>query len=147
MFVMPVSRSAVLRPELARAFDRFMADTRAAVTATSSAAQVPALDVVETDAAYLVTVDLPGVAKENVKLTVEGKRVQLEAEEKVEGQQGEAQRLVYRERAPRKYARSFTLPVAVAVEQSAARASLDKGVLTLTLPKVAAHQPVQIAVN
>ena len=40
--------------------------------------RTPALDVSEDDKAYSVTVDMPGVAKEAVKVRIEGRRVHIE---------------------------------------------------------------------
>ena len=44
----------------------------------ADAARTPALDVSEDDKGYRVTVDMPGVAKEAVKVRVEGRRVSIE---------------------------------------------------------------------
>lgn len=155
MFVMPIARTArstALRPDVLRAVDRLLHDgLQARGQATeehrAEASRAPALDIVETATAYLVTADLPGVTREDIQLSVEGRRVQLLAEAKAASAapDAEAARMLYRERAPARYARSFTLPAAV--DQAGAQARFDNGVLTLTLPKQAAAQRVQIRVN
>jgi HSP20 family protein len=99
-----------------------------------NAASAPALDVEQTDSGYTVTLDMPGVAKEDVKVTIDGKRVTVEARSP-ESKADDGKRLIYRERSARRFARSFTMPEAL--DQSASSAKLDNGVLTLSLAKLA----------
>jgi HSP20 family protein len=104
--------------------------------------------VAETEAAYTVTLEVPGVSKEAVKVSVDGRQVTVQAstprtEEKKAG--AEAERVVYRERAATRYARTITLPAEV--DQAEAGAKLENGVLTLTLPKRSARSAAQISVN
>ena len=96
--------------------------------------RTPAVDIAETDTNYTVTLDVPGVAKEDVQVTIEGRRVSIEAKSGVaEEKKDDAQRVVYRERSVSHFARSFTLPVELDKDQSTAK--LENGVLTLTLVK------------
>jgi len=138
MFLVPVSRRA---PVLSRSFGSLFDDAvfnrfLNAVTEFDPAtvARTPALDVRETDRAYSVTLDLPGIHKSDVKITIDGRRVDLEAQaaKPIEAPK-EGDRVVYTERSAVRYARSFTLPVEV--DQAASEASLENGVLTLTLAK------------
>ncbi len=153
MFLVPVSRRGLSAAELSsasRALDRFFDDTFEQFFGRPQAAaapdvRTPALDVKEDDKAYTVTVDLPGVAKDNVKIAVEGKRVTLEAGTERAAEKKEGERVIYRERTAARYARSFTLPAEI--DQAASAAQLDQGVLTLTLVKKSAVQAAQIAVN
>lgn len=137
MFVMPVTRSRYnghAHP-LSRAFDRLFDDTVQRVFATPAepASRLPALDLRETDQAYTVQVDLPGVAKEDVKVTIDGKRVSIEASAHTATEAAEGERLLVRERSSVAFARSFTLPVEV--DEAASQAKLENGVLALTLSK------------
>jgi HSP20 family protein len=103
-------------------------------TGSSAAAPVLArLDVVDKGDKYAVTVDLPGVRKEDIRVTVEGARVAIAAEKQTatESRNGEKNLLV--ERNVSGFARSFELPVEVTDES--ADASFENGVLQLTLPK------------
>ena len=138
MFLMPATRSLVARngsdvwaTDVFRALDRIFDD--GAVAARTDATRAPALDVRETKTAYVVTVDLPGVSKEQVKVSIEGKRVRIEAEVKTEEEKKDGDRVIYSERKVSSFARSFALPVAVKEEDS--QAKLENGVLELTLPK------------
>jgi len=101
--------------------------------------------VVETERAYNVKLEVPGVTKDDVKVSVEGRQVTVQASTQRSDEKKDGERLVYRERATTSYARTFTLPVEV--DQAEAGAKLDHGVLTLTLPKRGARSAAQIAVN
>jgi HSP20 family protein len=144
MFLVPLTR----RADWLRGFDRFFDGAFDAVFAGETPAalpRTPALDVAESDQAYTVTLDLPGVAKDNVKVTIEGRRVQIEAQTAHAGDRKDGDRVVYRERAASSYARSFVLPAEVDQERSSAK--LDNGVLKLELVKRANASVKQIAIN
>jgi len=92
----------------------------------------PALDVAETESSYVVTLDLPGVVKSDIKVEIEGRRVSIDAAQaRVERPEG--QTALYTERAVTRFSRSFALPKEV--DQTASTAKFDNGVLTLTLGK------------
>jgi HSP20 family protein len=95
--------------------------------------RTPALDISEDDTAYSVTVDMPGVAKEAVKVRIDGRRVHIESTAADAPSPADGSRLLYRERRTASYARSFALPVEIDQTQSQAR--FDNGVLTLHLVK------------
>ncbi|WP_019141361.1 Hsp20/alpha crystallin family protein [Noviherbaspirillum massiliense] len=106
---------------------------------------VPRLNVVENEQAYLVEAELPGVSKENVKVSVHEHQVSIEAEVKREEEKKEGENVVYAERTVRKFSRSFTLPTEV--DDANAQAKLENGILILTLPKKAAAQAKMITVQ
>ena len=154
MFIVPVSRRAAVRTRhfdrlLDTAFDQFF--TQPATDSTP--VRQPAIDVSESDRGYVVTLDVPGVTREDVKVSIDGRRVSIVAEapaaeataaaETAEAPKS-ADRVILRERAFASYARSFTLQSEI--DQASSQAKLDNGVLTLTLVK---RDPVatQISVN
>jgi len=144
MFLVPLTR----RADWLRSFDRFFDGAFDGVFAGEAPAalpRTPALDVSESEQAYTVTLDLPGVAKDNVKVTIEGRRVQVEAQAAHRDERKESDRVVYRERAASSYARSFVLPVELDQERSTAK--LDSGVLKLELAKRVTSNVKQIAIN
>jgi HSP20 family protein len=94
---------------------------------------VPRLDVRETDKAFEIQADLPGVKKEDIKVSIDGPRVTIEGECQQANEQREGEQVVYSERSTRRYQRSFTLPSEV--DDASAEARLENGVLMLTLPK------------
>lgn len=93
----------------------------------------PRLNVSETDKAFEVQAELPGVRKEDVKVAVEQQRVTIEGESKRETEQREGENVLYSERSASKFMRSFVLPVEV--DEAGAEARMENGILTLTLPK------------
>jgi HSP20 family protein len=130
--------NAILRRDpISTIFDDFFGDyfTRGLrpVAAPSAAPTLARLDVSDQGDSYRVTVDLPGVRKEDIHVTVEGAHVAIRAETKAETTNTEQGKLIYAERRGTVYARSFELPVEVTQEQ--ADASYENGVLTLVLPK------------
>ena len=146
MFLVPMTRSAT---DLARNFNRLFDDGFQRFFAPSaqgnSAARSPALDVSESERAYTVKLDMPGVAKEDVKVSIDGRRVSIEAQLRKDEEKKEGDRVVYRERSLSSFARSFS--VASEVDQAESSAKLENGVLTLTLAKRGAPASTRIAVN
>ena len=158
MFIVPVSRRAAVR---ARHFDRLF-DSALDQFFTQPAADAapvrrPAIDVAESDRGYVVTLDVPGVTREDVKVSIDGRRVSIVAEARsaqaaptdaADTAAPEApkatERVILRERAFASYARSFTLESEI--DQAESQAKLDNGVLTLTLVKRSANQ-AQLTVN
>ena len=90
------------------------------------------MDVVEDDKTYKVTVDIPGVKKDHIDVSVEGNLITISAEVKQE-QSSDEQKALYSERFTGKAYRSFTLPFEV--DSGKSEAHYDGGVLSLILPK------------
>jgi HSP20 family protein len=93
----------------------------------------PRLNVTEDENAFQVKAEMPGVKKEDVKVAIENQRVTIEGESKFADEKREGENVVYSERAASKFVRSFMLPTDV--DDAAAEARLEDGILTLTLPK------------
>ena len=146
MFIVPVTRDS---RQFARLLDdtleRFFTPAFTPAPEAAVAARSPALDVVETEAAYTVKLEVPGVAKEDVKVAIDGRKVSVQAGSTAVAEHKEGEQIVYRERTATRYARSFTLPLEV--EQAQANAKLEHGVLTLSLPKRGAQNASQLTVN
>jgi HSP20 family protein len=119
---------------------------------------MPAMDVTESDTHYTVLLDMPGVTREQLKVSVEGRRVSVESAPAnraqsaategappAEGAPMVASRVLYRERSAVRYARTVSLPAEV--DQSTSQAKVENGVLTLTLAKKVAAGATQISVN
>jgi len=90
------------------------------------------LDVSEDDQAYTVKADIPGVAKDDIKVRVDGNRVWISAEVKGEREQ-QGRNMLCTERYCGVQTRAFTLDSAI--DENKADAKYENGVLTLTLPK------------
>lgn len=96
-------------------------------------ALMPRLDVSETERSYEIQADLPGVNKEDVTVSVDGQRVTIDAQCRAANERREGETVVYAERTARRFMRSFALPTEV--DDGAAQARLENGVLQLSLPK------------
>jgi len=105
----------------------------------------PRLDVRETGQAFEVNAELPGVKKEDVKVTIERQRVTIEAESKREQEQRDGENMLYSERRSTSFMRSFMLPVEV--DETNAQARIEDGVLSLTLPKKQGNTATRVAIQ
>jgi len=103
------------------------------------------VDVAEKNGAYLVTAEIPGVKKDDIKVSVDGTQVTLEAEVKQEREATQVERVLHVERVYGKAMRSFTLPQEL--DESKVEAKYRDGVLELTLPKKAAAARKQITIQ
>lgn len=91
------------------------------------------VDVNENGNAYTVKAEVPGVAKEDIHVSVEGGVVTISAEVKQEDKQTKDEKVLRSERYYGSVSRSFQLPQDV--DAGAAKAKYENGVLSLTLPK------------
>jgi HSP20 family protein len=91
------------------------------------------VDVAEDDRNYTVKAEIPGVRKEDIKVSIDGNVVSISAEVKKETEEKEGKRLLRSERYYGRVARSFSLDADL--DQDAASATYSEGVLALTLPK------------
>jgi HSP20 family protein len=118
-------------------FDDFFRDVSPALfvkPAATDAAPAPIrIDVRETPAGYVVDAEIPGVAREDIHVTIEGPVVTLQAEIKPLARTTEGERVLRSERFHGSVARTFQLPHEI--DSGAARARYDNGVLQLTLPR------------
>ena len=103
------------------------------------------LDVTESNGAYLVSADLPGVRKEDIQVAIDGSEVTLSAEVKRKQEAGDGERVLHTERVYGKVSRSFTLPQEL--DEAKAEAKFRDGVLELTLPMKAATARKQIEIH
>jgi HSP20 family protein len=103
------------------------------------------VDVKETPVEYTVEAELPGVAKEDIQVTIEEDVVTLRAEVKQLDEQRDGQRLLRSERYYGAITRAFQLPQRV--DKDASKARYDNGVLRLTLPKRAASTGQRLAIE
>ena len=129
MFVMPL-RYPLPRYAFHPAWSR---SSQRHADAAPDAAERPAMDVAETDAAYTLSFDLPGMAKEQVRVNIDGRVVQVEASVASDPAAAQDARVIHRERRLPHFARTVRLPVAL--DATASQARFDNGVLTLTLVK------------
>jgi HSP20 family protein len=92
----------------------------------------PAVDVSETDEDYKVTVELPGMDKEDIDVTLEEGRLTIRGEKQQE-QKEEKEGYLWQERSYGSFTRTVPLPSTVKEEEI--EATFKNGVLSLRLPK------------
>jgi HSP20 family protein len=104
----------------------------------------PAVDMVETKEELVISVEIPGIKKEDVKITMADNRVII-AGEIFEEKDVEEKNYYHRERVRGRFSRSFHIPVPV--NSSKASAAYKDGVLTLKLPKAEEAKPKEISIS
>jgi HSP20 family protein len=102
----------------------------------------PLADVEETDDAYLVEIELPGVKRDDVDIEIAGRRVSVRGERKEKQRTGILRR---RERTVGRFAYEVTMPGDV--DEGGVEAHLDEGVLSVRLPKPEHERPRRIPVH
>lgn len=102
------------------------------------------IDVSESDGAYTIQAEMPGVKKDEIRVDVDGNMVSISAETHREKEE-KTDRVIRCERSCGAMSRSFTLPHEV--DQSGAKAHYSDGVLELTLPKRSHSKPSAIAIQ
>lgn len=100
----------------------------------------PAVDIKDEDDKLVVTTDLPGINKEDVKINLKEDMLEISAnsgKEKETTDKG----FVRKERTYTHFYRAVRLPTSVKEEGCAAK--MENGVLTITLPKMKLEEPVK----
>jgi HSP20 family protein len=111
-------------------------------------AAVPAqfrMDVTENDNEYQVLAELPGVKKEEIKITIDGNEVAVSAEVKHEKDLKNGETVLRAERYYGTIQRAFSL--GQEVDEATAQAKYNDGVLELTLPKKTLAAAKRLAVH
>jgi len=103
---------------------------------------IPLADVEEVDDAYLVDLDLPGIDKRDIEISVAGRRMTVTGERKEKERVGILRR---RTRSVGRFRYEIVLPGDV--DESGVNASLKDGVLNIRIPKARAEQPRRIEVH
>lgn len=130
----------LIRFEPLREFDRLTDHLESFLNKTTSAFNtsyaLPKVDVFETTKSLNVEVEIPGVKKEDIKLTLEDNILTIQGEKKVE-ERNDVQKSFRCERSFGSFKRSFTLPVDVNPDK--VNAKFENGLLSITLEKYEAQ--------
>lgn len=135
------------RDPVHRFFNRFWEDTfRSGIDAGSSASRSwnPAVDIKETEDALTLLAELPGMAKDDVDVSLEKNVLTISGERRFE-KDVEKESFHRIERSYGAFARSFTLPNNVKTDS--VEASFDNGVLAIRLPKLEEAKPHKIKIR
>ncbi len=104
---------------------------------------IPRTDIAETEKNLVVTMDIPGVRKENVNINLENNNLEVDAT--IDHSPYEKLNPIYTEYNVGHYTRRFTVSNIIDTEKI--DANLTDGVLTLTLPKAEESLPRKIEIN
>ena len=116
----------------------------------AKASRFPAVDVVEKDDKFGLSIELPGYGKDDVDikidnnlLTISAAAVKEAGEEKKD--EKESVRYIMRERSGRDFTRTFVLPKDV--DKDNVEASFENGLLVLDIPKIPKAEPKKISIK
>jgi HSP20 family protein len=139
----PVRELNTLQNEMNRLFNSVF-DTPAPNGNSTLRRWIPAMDLVETDDDFVLRADLPGLSEGEVNIELEDNVLTVSGERKSEHE--DRKEGYYRvERASGSFSRSLTLPEGVNPE--AIKASFDKGVLEIRIPKPEERKPRKVAIS
>jgi len=112
------------------------------VSANNRGYFVPKVNIVETKDSFILEAEMPGVTKEGLEVRLEGNELSIVGgrETGVPGAEP-----VYRESSPRDFRREFVLDPSI--DTAKLSATIEQGVLTLTLPKTEKVKPRKIQVT
>ena len=103
---------------------------------------IPLADIEETDDAFIVEMELPGVDKRDIEISYAGRRLTVTGERKEKERTGVLRR---RTRTVGQFRYEVQLPTDV--DEDGVTASLDQGVLIVRVPKSSSERPRRIKVN
>ena len=104
----------------------------------------PAVDMEENQEEYVIKAELPGIKKEDIKISIVDNKVMIGGEI-IEEKDVQEKNYFLKERARGKFSRGFTLPTSV--NSNKADAIYKDGILTLKLPKAEEAKPKQISIK
>ncbi len=123
--------------------NRYFSNTRAEA-ANQAHDWTPAVDIREEENRYVLAADIPGVARENIDISLEDSVLTVKGERTIDsGENAETYRR--RERSHGSFVRQFTLPDTVNAE--AISATVTDGVLEIGIPKQEKPEPRKITVR
>tara|TARA_B100000003_G_scaffold7838_1_gene6930 strand:+ start:139 stop:576 length:438 start_codon:yes stop_codon:yes gene_type:complete len=108
--------------------------------ATADHNWVPAVDIRENDASFILTADIPGLTKSDIDLLIEDNTLKISGKREYNNKDGNVE-YHYQERTHGSFQRSFKLPISVDEENISA--TFKSGILTVVLPKTEEAQPKQ----
>jgi HSP20 family protein len=113
--------------------DTFLNEFFRPLATRSNGDKIAAIDVHETDEAYKVNVDMPGVKKEDIQISLDNGVLTVQGETRKEDKEEKDGKLIRQERHVGQFIRQ--LSVGSDVDPAGIKAAFENGVLTITLPK------------
>lgn len=129
-----------LHRELSRVFDEPARESSSYL----AAGWAPQVDINESDSAFTVTADVPGVNPENVEVTLHNGVLTIKGE-RTDDKTEETGAFRRRERVRGSFFRQFSLPQQT--DENGIKANANNGVLEITIPKAERPKPLSIQVQ
>jgi HSP20 family protein len=140
----PTATFVSQRDPFARLLDSFLGENLYPSEDVSNRTWMPAVNIRETDGAFFVEAELPGMTKDDIEITLENNMLKLSGERRFEKDTKEES--YHRvERSYGSFLRTFSLPSQVSAE--GVKASFKDGVLTIEIPKAEEAKPRKIAIH
>ena len=140
----PLSELEALSGRLNRIFGRPALPGATGYDMLKMADWTPSVDVSETDKEFVIKAEIPGVKKEDVKVTIEHGMLTIKGERKMEKEE-KGKKFHRIERSYGSFVRSFRIPDGV--DESKVKAEFKDGMMTIALPKSEKVKPRKIQVN
>jgi HSP20 family protein len=102
----------------------------------------PAASIIEDDDGYMLQVEMPGVNKDGLEISVDNNALTIIGRRSLPAVEGT---LIHRESRRENYRRAFELDPSIDADKISAK--IDQGVMTLTLPKAEQVKPRKIKVS
>ncbi len=135
---------ADLRREMDSVLDNFFTPTVNRSWREFEQVWAPACEVAEEGGHYLMSLEMPGIPKEEIKVEVADNTITVSGERHAKDEKKEGGTW-YGERRYGKFTRSFTLPAGIDAEKI--EANYQDGVLSLMVPKAESAKPRQIKIG
>ena len=101
--------------------------------------RTPLANINEDEKNFIISAELPGLDKGDIEITIQDGNLEIKGEVKEEKKEEKEGELIRREFHSSSYYRAFSLPEHI--DENNIEANLDKGVLTVTIPKVEPVEP------
>jgi HSP20 family protein len=140
----PARELGTLQTEMNRLFNTFFDTPASGPNGGGTRTWVPAMDLVETDDDFVLRADLPGMSEPDVHIELEDNVLTVSGERKAEHE--ERKEGYYRvERSSGSFRRTLTLPEGV--DPDSVKASFERGVLEVRIPKPAQRKPRKVEIS
>lgn len=138
---------AAVKQDMDRVFDRLFAGTLWPETPRVKAFESlwePALDFVEAEKEYIVRLEVPGMARDDLDVAIDGTLLTLAGKREMHAER-KGEDFLWQERQAGRFMRTLRLPAPV--KEAEVAAAYENGILTVTLPKLPVAARNKIAVK
>ncbi len=130
---------------ISRHMNTLITDLQKNASVNNQAEFSPRMDISETEQAYFIHAELPGVQKEDIKISISEDKILSISGEKKKSEQVQDENFVRMERFYGTFLRTFTLPEHI--QSSSIKADFTNGILEISLPKSELIKPKEITVE